>query len=86
MSSEAGERCYACARAFRKNGYGRIVFHPEVLTIDGQRQFVGYDCYAKVVAAGRVGYQPPLGGPRLYSESNAPPETLAAAGITIVWK
>lgn len=77
------EKCFACGRKFRKNNFGRIVFHPEALTTDGQRQFVGHDCYRKIVDAGEEGYQPPLGGPRLWIEMSAPREVLAAAGITI---
>ena len=75
------EKCYACGRLFRRNTYGRVVFHPQVLTSDGQRQCVGYDCYGKVVRAGADGYQPSLGGPRLYAESTAPSAVLEAAGI-----
>jgi hypothetical protein len=59
------QKCYACDRAMKG---GRHV----VYTADdgGQRQFVGPDCYMHVQAAGPAGYQPPLGGPRLYA---APP-------------
>jgi hypothetical protein len=76
------EKCYACGRPFRRNSHGRIVFHPEALTSDGQRQFVGFDCMKKIVAAGAAGFQPPDGGPRLFCESSAPAEVLQAAGIT----
>lgn len=79
-------QCYACGKAFRKNTFGRIVFHPEVLTIDGQRQVVGYDCFKKVQEAREAGFQPPTGGPRLYVDLFAPPDVLKAAGITITHK
>jgi hypothetical protein len=46
------QKCYACGRPFRRNSHGEIVFHPEALTIDGQRQFVGADCMKRIVAAG----------------------------------
>jgi hypothetical protein len=83
VSADQDDKCFACGRTFRRNSYGRIVFHPEALTIDGQRVFVGYDCAKRIGAAGRDGYQPPMGGPRLWSEMNAPEEALRAAGITI---
>lgn len=75
------EKCYCCDRRFRRNSHGQIVNHPWVLTIDGQREQVGPDCYQKIVAKGADGYQPPLGGPRLFAEAHAPAETLKAAGI-----
>jgi hypothetical protein len=53
------------------------------LTVDGQRVFVGDDCYNRIATSGESGYQPPLGGPRLWSEMNAPEEALRAAGIQI---
>lgn len=80
------EKCYACGKKFRKNSYGRIVFHPEVLTVDGQRQFVGHDCYRRVINAGVDGWQSPRGGPRLFTELHASQEVLLAAGITLVRK
>jgi len=76
------EKCYACGRAFRRNSWGKIVFHPEALTIDGQRQFVGFDCWKRIQAAGAAGFQPEAGGPRLFCETSAPAEVLQAAGIT----
>src|SRR5262245_3042190 len=79
-------RCYVCDRPVRRNGFGVVgVGKKTVLTVDGERQFVGPDCYRRIVDAGPSGYQPPLGGPRLYDEYSAPPETLAAAGITITY-
>lgn len=81
--TDQDEKCYACGRAFRRNGFGLVVYHPAVLTRDGQRQFVGFDCYEKVRDAGPEGWQPPRGGPRLFLETDAPPEVLAAAGVTI---
>jgi hypothetical protein len=58
-------RCYACDRALKKPR--------EVYTADdgGQRQFVGPECFQHVVAAGDAGYQPPLGGPRIYAARSA---------------
>lgn len=84
--TDQDEKCYACGRAFRPNTHGRIVFHGEALTIDGQRQFVGADCMKKIIAAGGDGYQPPRGGPRLYEALHAPPEVLKAAGIEVTRK
>lgn len=76
------QKCYACGRPFRRNSHGQIAFHPEALTIDGQRQFVGFDCMKRIAAAGAAGFQPESGGPRLFAEPSAPAEVLAAAGIT----
>jgi hypothetical protein len=36
------------------------------VTADGQEVHVGADCAKKIIAAGLSGYQPPLGGPKLY--------------------
>ena len=78
------QKCYACDRPFRQNSWGRFPFHPTVLTIDGQRQTVGYDCWRRVLGAGINGYQPPRGGPRIYAEVNAPESVLRAAGIVLI--
>ena len=77
------DKCFACDRAFRKNSWGQFVTHPEALTLDGQRVRVGHDCHKRITETGPEGYQPPLGGPRLWSDLNAPDEALVAAGITI---
>ncbi len=53
------EKCFACDKPLGKN--------PKLVdTRDGQMVFVGSDCARKVKEAGESGYQPPLGGPRLY--------------------
>lgn len=75
------DKCFACDRRFRLNSHGRIPYHPEALTLDGQRVAVGFDCFRHVTEAGGDGYQPPLGGPRLWAEQYAPAAALAAAGI-----
>ena len=82
--ADQDDKCFACGRIFRKNSHSRTVFHPEAITIDGQRVFVGFDCIKKIQASGADGYQPPRGGPRLWVDLNAPAEALAAAGIRIV--
>lgn len=52
-------RCFACNRPLGKS--------PVIVdTRDDQTVYVGRECYKLVVAAGETGYQPPLGGPRLY--------------------
>jgi hypothetical protein len=76
------QKCYACGRKFRKNSHGMTPFHPEALTEDGQRQPVGLDCSRRIVDSGQAGYQPPAGGPRLWSETYAPAHVLKNAGIT----
>jgi hypothetical protein len=37
-----------------------------VRCIDEQTVFVGPDCFKRVESGGSKGYQPPLGGPRLF--------------------
>ena len=54
------EKCFACDRPFRSSARW------SVKTADGQWVYVGPDCYRHVEAAGELGYQPPLGGPRLF--------------------
>jgi hypothetical protein len=54
------ERCFACGRALGRD--------PTVVdTRDAQRVYVGRGCYRLVVEAGEHGYQPPKGGPRLWT-------------------
>ena len=52
-------KCFACGRRLGDNPR-------RVDTRDAQTVFVGRECFKLVVAAGRDGYQPPLGGPRLW--------------------
>lgn len=54
------EKCFACGRRLPKSRF-------KVWTLDGQNVFVGPDCYAHVSTAHKAGYQPPLGGPKLYT-------------------
>lgn len=52
-------KCFACDRRLGKN--------PALVdTRDGQTVFVGTECFKLIKAAGETGYQPPLGGPRLW--------------------
>jgi len=53
-------KCFACDRQIKGT--------PHVLTcIDEQTVHVGPCCFAKAENAGLDGYQPPKGGPRLYT-------------------
>lgn len=52
-------KCFACDRSMKNNRY-------LVDTKDNQTVLVGHDCFKKIEQSGRYGYQPPLGGPRLY--------------------
>lgn len=53
-------RCFACAKPLK---------NAEIAdTRDGQIVFVGSDCFQKIRASGQDGYQPPLGGPRLWMQ------------------
>lgn len=53
------KRCYACDLPI-KVGRVQIAF-----TSDGQKQFVGSNCFKKI-ASMKEGYQPPKGGPRMF--------------------
>lgn len=55
------DKCFACGKPLRA-----LLTPFEVDTRDGQTVFVGPECNRKVQSAGEAGYQPPLGGPRLY--------------------
>lgn len=57
--SNCPDRCFACNRVLKSP--------KEVWTSDPQMQWIGPECYRKVVAAGEQGYQPPTGGPRLFA-------------------
>ncbi len=53
------KNCFACGKKLGKN--------PCVVdTRDSQFVFVGSECYKEIKRAGETGYQPPLGGPRLW--------------------
>lgn len=53
------QKCFACGKALE-------LIRLRVDTRDDQIVFVGPDCFRKVQSAGESGYQPPLGGPRLW--------------------
>src|SRR5687767_89245 len=58
METQA-DRCFACDKPLGRN--------PKTAdTRDDQIVFVGSDCHKRIEAAGKVGYQPPKGGPRLF--------------------
>jgi transcriptional regulator with XRE-family HTH domain len=75
-------RCFACDRAIYKNSFGRLQSY-DAITIDGQRVIVGRNCAGLIAQAGKKGFQPPPGGPRLWIDLYAPAAALKAAGITI---
>ena len=52
-------QCFCCDRVLDKYAYH--------VWEDGQLNWVGPTCFKKVNAAGSEGFQPKLGGPRLYS-------------------
>lgn len=54
------DRCFACDRKIGKRG------PCDADTRDDQIVYVGEECAKKIRAAGDAGYQPPLGGPKLY--------------------
>lgn len=56
------ERCFACGKKLgKRKAHGAH-------TDDEQNVFVGSECYKLILAAGRKGYQPKRGGPRLFPD------------------
>lgn len=58
--SAAKDKCFACGRPLSP-------FPHSVATCDGQRVYVGTSCFRLIAKSGADGYQPALGGPRLYT-------------------
>ncbi len=58
MGTGAMGNCFMCDRSLN-TAY-------EIWTIDPQMQWVGPECYRKIKCGGIHGYQPALGGPRLF--------------------
>lgn len=57
------DKCFACDRKLGKS--------PQLVdTRDDQTVYVGSECFKLIAAAGKQGYQPPKGGPRLWLLSN----------------
>lgn len=53
------DRCFACGRVLGSA--------PKLVdTRDGQRVYVGKECFKKLVVSGVAGWQPTKGGPRLF--------------------
>lgn len=52
-------KCFACNKRIQHGGGLAI-------TADGQLVNVGMECFNRIQKAKAAGYQPPLGGPRLY--------------------
>ena len=59
----APDKCFACDRKLGRNP-------AKVTTLDGQTVFVGRECFKHISDCGYPGWQPPLGGPRLYLIGN----------------
>jgi hypothetical protein len=59
-------KCFACDKIMKKEA-----LTANADTQDGQTVMVGPDCLKRIIAAGNQGYQPPLGGPKLYGFHNA---------------
>lgn len=57
-------KCFACDKPLTKPYRAN--------TLDGQVVLVGSDCYGHIKAAGEQGYQPPMGGPKLYPLPDGP--------------
>lgn len=56
------DRCFACDKPLRNRAF-------LATCADEQTVYVGPDCFAYIRSAGRDGYQPPLGGPKLFEIS-----------------
>jgi hypothetical protein len=52
-------KCFACDKKMKNRKY-------LIRCEDEQTAFVGPECYKYVEKSGECGYQPPLGGPRLF--------------------
>ena len=66
--AEHHNKCFACDKRVGKNPHVAV-------TSDGQRVYVGSECFKKLDG---YGYQPPLGGPKLYMGRFAADGTLLA--------
>lgn len=55
--------CFACGKAFSISST-----HVHVFTSDRQMVCVGLNCGTHIRHSGAAGYQPPMGGPKLYLE------------------
>jgi hypothetical protein len=64
-------KCFACDKPMRSGQYAVAD------TRDDQLVWVGPDCLRKIKASGENGYQPPMGGPRLWLVSGTPAELTA---------
>lgn len=53
------DKCFACNKTLKSRPY-------PVDTRDDQVVMVGPECFKHIKKAGADGYQPPLGGPKLY--------------------
>lgn len=60
MKAHIDEPCFACGRPMRGKSYPAQVEREDTVV------HVGPDCASHIKAAGNAGYQPPLGGPRLF--------------------
>lgn len=52
-------QCFACGKLLKRQRLAAC--------LDEQTVEVGPDCFKKIAAAGRDGFQPPRGGPRLFT-------------------
>jgi hypothetical protein len=69
-------KCFSCEKTI--TGKTNLV-----TTMDGETVFVGPICYKKIVESGELGYQPPLGGPRLYLlKYRLSPESIRVVGLS----
>lgn len=73
-AGDADTSCFACGRSLKN------VFQFPCKTSDGQRVVVGPECYKNVKTAGKEGWQPPKGGPKLFLHSTAADAAHTSAG------
>ena len=68
VGNQCVAKCFCCDKP--------IASRPKwAYTADGQSVYVGPECCRKIKRAGAEGWQPPLGGPRMYDEQ------LVASGL-----
>lgn len=65
MKTMHKEPCYCCGKK-TANPYQAFCEDD-----NGQEQLVGRDCYKQIKAANSEGWQPPRGGPRMFSSREA---------------
>lgn len=72
------DTCFCCGKPLRN-----VRRSVKVFCDDDQAPLVGQDCGKLVKAAGREGYQPPLGGPRVWWSKSWTPSARGRCGTVV---